>query len=607
MVGMELSVPGLLGMGLTFRLDGFRIVYFLVTVVMWLCSTMISPEYFGKSRDKARYYVFSILTFLATAGVFLSGDLYTTFCFFEIMSFTSYVLVAHTEKNDTLRAAATYLAVAVIGGLVMLMGLFMLYNLAGTLSISELHDITAVILADPSSSGELYVAGFLILFGFGAKAGMFPLHIWLPKAHPVAPAPASALLSGILTKAGIFGVLILCMEIFAGSTVFGSVVYILGFITMIIGAVLALFSTDLKRTLACSSVSQIGFILVGVALIPMLGEECTLAAGGSLLYMINHSMFKLCLFLSAGAIYMKAHSLDLNKLRGFGKNKPFLKVMFLIGSLGIAGVPLFSGYISKTLIHEGIVEYISMSSDFTGIIRMSEWVFLLCGGMTLAYMTKLFVAIFVEKPEKAEEEKVHYSLASKIALLIPSCFILLCGVHPGFFINKLGTFMANFNSFKFNEEQLGVLNNLSIFSLENLKGAGISIALGVLIYIFVIRKFLILKNENGVYEYVDRWPTWIDLEEVVYRPLLIKILPSILGAVSRFFGNLFENILGLLRKYFFKDLHAKKHPKCDTLLAKIHNNQSSDDEISSTISFGLLLICFGLCLTIFYLFYLLFS
>lgn len=610
MLASEFTIPDIIGMGLEFRIDGFRLVYLLVTIVMWLCSTLISPAYFGKSKDKGRYYVFSILTFLATVGVFLSGNLYTTFCFFEIMSFTSYVLVAHTEKDNTLRAAITYLAVAVIGGLVMLMGLFMLYNITGTLSISELSSITGPILTgdDAALRTELFVAGFLILFGFGAKAGMFPLHIWLPKAHPVAPAPASALLSGILTKCGVFGVLILCLEIFVDSTVFGSVIYILGFITMLTGAFLALFSTDLKRTLACSSVSQIGFILVGIGLVPMLGaEECTLAATGSFLYMINHSMFKLCLFLAAGAIYMKAHSLDLNELKGFGRNKPLLKVLFLIGALGISGVPLFSGYVSKTLIHEGIVEFIGVAADFTGLIRISEWVFLLSGGMTFAYMTKLFVAIFIEKPEKEESNKTSYSVASMIAIIIPAAFILVCGVLPNMFINKIGTFMTGFNNFSLNEEQLATLSNINIFSLENLKGAAISIAIGLLLYFVVIRKFLVVRDSKGNTEYVDKWPVWLDIEEVIYRPLLVKILPAILGGICKFFGNLFENILRLLRKTCFRDLHKREHNLLCKISHKIHENQNSDDEISSTISYGLLMICFGLCLTIFYLFYLLFS
>ena len=241
------------------------------------------------------------------------------------MSFTSYVWVAHDESEGALRSAATYLAVAVTGGLVMLMGLFLLYDLCGTLSFTELPAAVAAVresggltastqgedavlsLSGGSAAGippltQLYAAGGCLLFGFGAKAGAFPLHIWLPKAHPVAPAPASALLSGILTKTGVFGVIAVTVTLFACDGKWGSLVLLLGVATMALGALLAVFSVDLKRTLACSSVSQIGFILTGIGLLALPGEEKELAARGTLLHMVNHSLFKLvrstCVFIS---------------------------------------------------------------------------------------------------------------------------------------------------------------------------------------------------------------------------------------------------------------------------------------------------------------------
>ena len=243
-----------------------------------------------------------------------------------------------------------------------------------------------------------------MLFGFGAKAGAFPLHIWLPKAHPVAPAPASALLSGILTKAGMFGILILTGYIFLGESSWGSLILILGVCTMVLGALLALFSIDLKRTLACSSVSQIGFILVGVGMSGLLSGENVLAVRGSLLHMINHSLIKLVLFMAAGVVYMNVHKLNLNEIRGFGRKKPLLHLIFLMGALGIGGMPLWNGYVSKTLIHESIVEFTELVREgaVSGIFNVAamkgiEWAFLISGGLTAAYMTKLYVAVFIEK------------------------------------------------------------------------------------------------------------------------------------------------------------------------------------------------------------------
>ena len=211
-------------------------------------------------------------------------------------------------------------------------------------------------------------------------SGQRPAHIWLPKAHPVAPAPASALLSGILTKVGMFGILVLTSYLFLWDSGWGSLILILGVCTMVIGAVLALFSIDLKRTLACSSVSQIGFILVGVGMSGLLGEENALAIRGSLLHMVNHSLIKLALFMAAGVVFMNVHKLDLNEIRGFGRKKPLLNGIFLMGALGIGGIPLWNGYISKTLIHESIVEYLELLKEGAvsgmfdaGALKAVEW------------------------------------------------------------------------------------------------------------------------------------------------------------------------------------------------------------------------------------------
>ena len=252
------------GLGLVLKLDGFRALYGLIAAWMWMMTTIFSKEYFAHYRNRNRYYLFLLVTLGATVGVFLSADLYTTFIFFEIMSFTSYVWVAQNETPQALRAADTYLAVAVIGGMTLLVGLLWLGHLLGSLEFAWLPELAAQVTAE--DRWQLYGAGGCCLVGFGAKAGMFPLHIWLPKAHPVAPAPASALLSGILTKSGVFGVLIVSRFLFWADVPWNRVILALGTVTMALGAVLALFSIDLKRTLACSSMSQIGFILVGVAI-----------------------------------------------------------------------------------------------------------------------------------------------------------------------------------------------------------------------------------------------------------------------------------------------------------------------------------------------------
>ena len=520
---LSLEIPGFCGFGLSFELDGFRALYALVGAVMWLMTSMLSKEYFAHHyRNRNRYYFFYLMTLGATLGVFLSADLFTTFIFFEIMSFTSYTWVAHDETPGALRAAETYLAVAIIGGMVMLIGLFLLYVTLGTLRIDELY-VMASACAD---KGVLWAAGLCILFVFGAKAGMFPLHIWLPKAHPVAPAPASALLSGILTKSGIFGIIVVSANIFRADPTWGAMLLMLGLITMLGGAVLAVFSVNLKRTLACSSMSQIGFILTGIAMSCLLGEENALAARGALLYMVNHSLFKLVLFMAAGVVYMNLHQLNLNDIRGFGRRKPLLHFAFLMGAVGLMGVPLFSGYVSKTLIHEGIVEYVHLLSEMgksgeVMLYTLAEWVYLFSGGLTGAYMIKLYICLFWEQhptQQGVHEAHEHYmSPLSALALTLSALLVPVLGIMPNRTMDPIADLAGGFLN-------AGTpAHAVEYFSLTNLKGACISLAIGVIVYLAVIRP-LLMRTENGVRVYVDRWPAWADVEERLYRPAIAALL-----------------------------------------------------------------------------------
>ncbi len=700
MLPVRADIPEICGMGLHFTLDGFRALYGMIAAFMWFMSTLFSREYLSHYRNRNRYYLFLLVTLGATEGVFLSADFYTTFIFFEIMSLTSYVWVAHDEKREALRAAGTYLAVAVIGGLVMLMGIFLLYDVTGTLFFDELTGLynvygaaandlqTAAVtqkwgagtVSASSAMTQLWIAGFCLLFGFGAKAGAFPLHIWLPKAHPVAPAPASALLSGILTKAGMYGILILTAYLFLGNTAWSSMILLLGVCTMVVGAVLALFSVDLKRTLACSSVSQIGFILVGVGMSGLMGAENLIAVRGSLLHMVNHSLIKLTLFMAAGVVYMNVHTLDLNALRGFGRRKPLLHYIFLMGALGIGGVPLWNGYISKTLIHESIVEYTELVRNGSiaavasmsalagtdtlfsaGTLQWIEWAFLISGGLTVAYMTKLYVALFVEKNTDAAVQEKYDTLNGKYmnkvsaaALTISASLLPLMGFFPYAVMDRLSQMGQGFMNVE--ETELAV----SYFSLTNLKGAAISLVIGAVVYAVVVRLWMMrpvettrtantVKNPEDAKEstqkqqernprrkYVNRWNSYLDLEDRFYRPLLLQVLPFLCGMVCRVLDSLVDTVVVLLRKTVYRDsklpqelpegtafthlcaciastfqqignlTYRRKRPvhvDYDHKFAMIHEEWAENSTmIARSMSFGLLLFCIGLILMIAYLF-----
>lgn len=593
-------------------------IYCYIALFMWSVSLLFSKEYFAHYSHKARYYGFMLLTMFATLGVFMAKDLFTMFIFFEVMSLSSYVWVVQEETEEALKVGVTYLTIAVIGGMVMLMGLFLLNHALGTLQIDKLYQAVQSVWSEKSV--QIYTAGFLMLFGFGAKAGMFPLHFWLPKAHPVAPAPASALLSGILTKCGILGILVLTAQVFVHDLTWGSVILTLGVFGMVVGAVLAVFSVNLKRTLACSSVSQIGFILVGVGMQCFLGEENALAVRGTFLHMVNHSLIKLLLFNLAGVIYMNTHALDLNTVRGFGRKKPFLMITFLMGALGIGGMPLLNGYVSKTLLHESIVEYIAhltAHGHSALLFQAIEWIFLFSGGLTVAYMLKLFVCLFVEKNSKLQEQydaKSNYmSVLSKLVLGISAVILPIMGAFPGMTMNKMADAVMEFL-------RSGPLHHeVHYFAWVNLKGGLISIGIGILVYFLVIRK-VFMKNGN----YVNLWPEKLDLE-VIFSKLVWGML-GVLGFVTKIMDGFLsewctvekllkglnqlmklperlpEAVVGLLKRTVYKEtterpelelvnkLHAQYDRKVDTLRL-----------IGSSLSFGLLLACVGLILTIIYL------
>ena len=525
-----LEIPKLCGMGIYLVVDGFRAVYCAVAAFAWLTSTLFFFWYGKGENHGTRYYVFTMITLACTLGVFLAYDFFTLFVFFEGMSLASYVWVAQEQTAKAISASKTYLAVSVIGGLALLTGILLLWDTTGTVRISGLwwYCVAA------KSRAELYAAGGCMLFGFGAKAGCWPLHIWLPKAHPEAPASASALLSGILTKTGVFGVLILCGRVFMSDVTWGRLITLLGVVTMLVGAVRALFSIDIKHMLACSSVSQIGFILTGAGTVcAMTGGGYAYAVGGSLLHMLNHSLFKLILFLAAGIVVKNVHSRDLNKVRGYGRNKPWLMCLVLVASLGIAGIPGFSGYVSKTLLHEAIV-HCHESGGGIGF-AVAEYLFLIAGGCTLAYMTKFFVVLFLRKPSQEVLEadirsgKKYAPVIPMILMSIAALLIFMCGALPEVLMRPVATFMAPVPDYP----PLRALPEL--FGWECLEGGLISVTIGVLLFFFAVRPAVMKRRVplKETPEYVDRAERVPGLEQMVYRPMLLSVLPSVCGTLMR--------------------------------------------------------------------------
>ncbi|MBE6888150.1 MAG: sodium:proton antiporter [Ruminococcaceae bacterium] len=588
-----IAIPWFAGMGIGIKITGFGILQAVATSLIWVGSSVFSDEYFDHApRNLRRYYVFWSITFGATLGMFLANDLFTVFIFFEIMSFASYPLVVHNQDDASIKAGNSYLSIAVIGGLVTLTGIFILDHFAGTVVIDEI----AAAVAGFEDADRLFIVAFLIFFGFAAKAGMFPLNGWLPKAHPAAPAPASAALSGILIKTGIFGAIVVTSRVMQGNEKWAMMVLVIGIITMFLGALCAFMSVNLKETLAYSSMSQIGFIVIGVAMTQMLGEHGTIAAYGTVLHMINHTMIKLVLFTCAGIVYQNTHSLNLNEIQGFGKGKKVLTLCFGTAALGIMGVPFFNGYISKTLLHEAIVEKIHLLHDVhaaTGFFQSAEVIFLISGGFTVAYMTKLFICLFVKNPTKEWHiHKAYVSGKTSVVISIVAVVIFVFGALPHNTMDKLAAISSEFMGVHPLEHEV------AYFSWVNLKGAVISLAIGSVLY-FVVAQFTVITKDK---KYINPWNQNICVENLIWKPLIFKLLPFVLGFIGRVIDKFTDVFLLVFRKIFMRNA---KIPYTFFEGKKTHKEEGIPDmafHVTESLAYSLLLFGVGFVIMVIYLF-----
>ena len=530
---------GMCVMGIALYTDGFRALYAWLTALLWGIASVFSFSYFQKKQHVPRYAFFTLLTMSSTIGVFLSDQMLTTIVFFEVMSLASYPWVAHEETPEALRAAQSYLWIAIIGGLCMLMGMLLLPQTLLTARYSMEH------VAAGAGNANLMLPCILMLIGFGAKAGAFPLHVWLPKAYPAAPAPASALLSAVLSKAGVFGVLVLSVKLMREVTAWHTLIFWIGVVTMVLGGVMALLSINIKRILACSSMSQIGFILVGAGLYGLLVHHGGIAAQGLVEHMVNHSLFKMILFLCAGVVILRVGKTNLNDVRGYGRGRPMLHFTFLSAMLGLAGVPLWAGYASKSLLHEALLEYLHILPQGAWAYTAAEWLFLLSGGLTLAYMLKLYICLFWERPAPSLSKAGSLSRGSAVILGGMAAAVWAFGLFPSVFQNGIAGISAGFL-------ETEILPDVRYFSVGNLLGALKSISIGLIVYLLVVRGLLSRKAEGGR-SYFAPIPAGWTLEDKVYVPLL-KALVALVSAFSWAVASLPDAVISGIRHGL---LHAR--------------------------------------------------
>ncbi len=379
---------------LSFRVDSLGYLVGLISSFIWAMSSIYAIGYLGHSHALKRYNIFSLLSYIGMIGVTFTGNLFSLYIFFELLSVASYVMVIHEETEEAKSAGLVYLFMGVSGGLVLLFSMIATYSITGTGDLSKLG-----MGLQASPYAPLIFFGFIL--GFGVKAGLFPVHIWLPMAHPVAPAPGSALLSGVMIKAGAYGILrtiyvILGMDFMLGKW-FLYVLLGLAAINIFLGSAVAMKQTEIKRMLAYSSIAQIGYIILGAVLLSPLGVM------GSSLHIFNHAFIKSTLFLCAGAIIHQTGLRQMEDFDGIGKRMPITMICFTIASLSMIGFPPLNGFITKWHLLLGALEAAKMGSH-TFHLGISAIILLLVSSfMNLMYYGPIIYSAWFKLPKNFPE------------------------------------------------------------------------------------------------------------------------------------------------------------------------------------------------------------
>lgn len=326
-----------------FRIDSVGKIFASIVTVVWLMVGFFSFEYMKKEDACRRFFGFYLIVYGVLLALDFSGNLITFYMFYEMMTLLSMPLVLHERTRESVMAALKYMFYSFCGAYMVLFGLYFVYRYANTLSFTAKGVLDPTLMA--GQEGLLLVVAFFMVLGFSVKAGMFPFHGWLPVAHPVAPAPASAALSGIIAKCGVLGIIRVVFYIFGADFLRGTWVQttmlILSLITVFMGSMLAYIEKGLKKRLAYSTVSQVSYILFGLFMLD------SSSVTGSLLHVVFHAFIKSCLFLCAGAIIYQTGKHRVDELRGIGKEMPVTIWCFTICSLALIGIPPASGFISK--------------------------------------------------------------------------------------------------------------------------------------------------------------------------------------------------------------------------------------------------------------------
>ena len=494
--GMTWSWSWLHSFHLAFACDSLSYFFLIPIFLIGPLAAIYSCAYFDMEEKALRIAVSFFCTnvlVVAMALVTLAANILSFALVWEIMSLSSYILVMYDyEKAATRTAGYLYFIFAQAGALLIFAAFGVAFSQTGSLEFSQFATIPA--------EAKLIVF-FLAFLGFASKAGVFPLHVWLPHAHPAAPSHISAIMSGVMIKMGIYGILRVYFLLASGELLIGQVVLVFGMISGVLGVLYALGKHNLKKLLAYHSVENIGIILMGAGLgmIGVAKGNVTMAGfglAGALLHVLNHSIFKSLLFFGAGAVIKKTGASDVDEFGGLMKRMPITGRTFLVGSVSISGLPPFNGFISEFLVYFAAFQGLKYTHGTLLLAILAIISLAAIGGLASFCFTKVVGIVFLGEPrsrQAAEADEGSRLLTLPMAVLAALC--LAIGIFPESFMYLAFAGLSDI-------VKGGLVDTASIDSI------GANLALGSRLFLLIFFAMLLLRKLLYRNKEIAKGPTW---------------------------------------------------------------------------------------------------
>ncbi len=531
-----LALPlGLPWPGSHFRLDMLAAFFLVVVNLGAAAASLFAIGYGAHDPEPARVLPFYPAFLAGMNLVVLADDAFTFLVSWEFMSLTSWALVmAHHRVRDNLQAGYVYLVMASFGTLCLLLGFGLLTGADGNYAF-------AAIRATPPTAGIAAGVLMLVLAGAGSKAGLVPLHVWLPLAHPAAPSHVSALMSGVMTKVAVYGFVRIVFDLLGPPAWWWSMVVLsLGGITAVMGVLYALMQNDLKRLLAYSTVENIGIVFIGLGLAlafkaDAMPSAAALALTAGLFHVFNHSVFKSLLFLGAGAVTTSTGERDMDRLGGLIHRMPATAFAFLVGAVAISALPPFNGFVSEWLTFQAILLSPQLPSwGLKFLVPAVGALLALAAALAAACFVRAFGITFLGRPRQPQAALARETDRwSRAAMFCLAAVCLIAGILPGYFIDTLAPVVTGFSG-----ERMPVQSGIDWHSIVPIAESRSSYN-GLLVFLFIAISgtFTALAIHRLASAALRRGPAW-DCGYPDLSPLTQYSAGSFAQPIRRVFGTL---------------------------------------------------------------------